>query len=64
MAENYDEAIREYINPVHTGNSRIDAQDAVRAIRRAGGIPYGRIRWEVREKMLRRRKLSGGSWRF
>ncbi len=39
MAENYDEAIREYINPVHTGNSRIDAQDAVRAIRRAGGIP-------------------------
>ena len=39
LARNNDEAIREYIDPVHTGNSRIDAKDAVGAILRAGGIP-------------------------
>lgn len=39
LARNNDEAIREYIDPVHTGNSRIDAKDAVGAILWAGGIP-------------------------
>ena len=39
LAQDNDEAIKEYVNPVHTGNSRIGAKDAVGAILRAGGIP-------------------------